>query len=223
MRMLVVFKKDARLRHIGHLDLLRTMQRALRRSGLPIAYSLGFNPHILNTFASALSVGASGQREIMDVKLYEQVDCEKFKAQLSDALPPDIVIKEVISIEDTHPAPMSLLCAAEYEAVFQGDNCSALSNAIEAVMAQSEIPSMRKTKKGMKACDIKPMIYALKAEGNKIAMLLSLTEQATCKPVMVLEALKEKAGLEMIPRYDLSRLGLYGKNDKGELVPLETL
>ena len=71
MRMLGVFLKGERVRHIGHLDIQRAVQRGLRRSGLPVAYSNGFNPHILVTFASALSTGACGKREIMDVKMAE--------------------------------------------------------------------------------------------------------------------------------------------------------
>ena len=67
MRMLAVFEKGERIRHIGHLDIQRSVQRGLRRSGLPVAYSNGFNPHILITFASALSTGACGKREIMNV------------------------------------------------------------------------------------------------------------------------------------------------------------
>ena len=69
MRMFVVFEKGERLRHIGHLDIMRTMQRALRRSGLPVSYSKGFNPHILLGFASALSVGAVGENELMEITL----------------------------------------------------------------------------------------------------------------------------------------------------------
>ena len=53
--MIAVFEKSERLRHIGHLDIQRAVMRALRRSGLPVSYSKGFNPHILLTFASALS------------------------------------------------------------------------------------------------------------------------------------------------------------------------
>ena len=60
MRMMVVFEKGETLRYIGHLDLMRAMQRALRRSGLPIRYSNGFNPHIRLSFAAPLSVGVVG-------------------------------------------------------------------------------------------------------------------------------------------------------------------
>ena len=67
MRIMAVFEKGIRLRRIGHLDIQRAMMRALRRSGLPVAYSNGYNPHILLTFASALSTGAAGKKEILDL------------------------------------------------------------------------------------------------------------------------------------------------------------
>ena len=55
MRMMAVFEKGERLRHIGHLDIMRSTQRALRRSGLPVSYSKGFNPHILiSCFSSSM-------------------------------------------------------------------------------------------------------------------------------------------------------------------------
>ena len=82
MRMLAVFEKSERIRHIGHLDIQRSVQRGLRRSGLPVAYSQGFNPHILITFASALSTGACGKREIMDVTLSEDVETEEFLTRI---------------------------------------------------------------------------------------------------------------------------------------------
>ena len=86
MKMIVVFEKAPRLRHIGHLDLMRAMQRALRRSGLPLRYSQGFNPHILLTFAAPLSVGMPGRREIMEVPLAEDMTGEAFLSRLSPAL-----------------------------------------------------------------------------------------------------------------------------------------
>ena len=90
MKMIVVFEKAPRLRHIGHLDLMRAMQRALRRSGLPLRYSQGFNPHILLNLAAPLSVGMPGKREIMEVPLEKNVQPEEFLQKLSAALPQDL-------------------------------------------------------------------------------------------------------------------------------------
>ena len=86
MRILAVFEKGERIRHIGHLDIQRSMQRGLRRSGLPVAYSNGFNPHILITFASALSTGACGLREIMDVTMAEPTDAQVFLEKMTRIL-----------------------------------------------------------------------------------------------------------------------------------------
>ena len=88
--MIAVFEKSERLRHIGHLDIQRAVMRALRRSGLSVSYSKGFNPHILLTFASALSTGAAGRKEIMDVQLDREVTPEEFVAAMNGAMPPDM-------------------------------------------------------------------------------------------------------------------------------------
>ena len=90
MRIIAIFEKNERVRHIGHLDIQRAVQRGLRRSGLPVAYSNGFNPHILVAFASALSTGACGEREIMDVKMAEETKAEEFLRRMNDAMPPEI-------------------------------------------------------------------------------------------------------------------------------------
>jgi radical SAM-linked protein len=116
MKMIVVFEKSPRLRHIGHLDLMRAMQRALRRSGLPLRYSQGFNPHILLTFAAPLSVGMPGKREVMEVPIEGEMTGEAFLAKLSAALPPDLPAISAVPVDDRHPAPMALLTAAVYQA-----------------------------------------------------------------------------------------------------------
>ena len=115
MRMIAVFEKGERIRHIGHLDIQRAVQRGLRRSNLPVAYSSGFNPHILVSFASALSTGACGKREIMDVGMAGEVTEREFLERMNRAMPPELPILEARSVEDRHPAMMALLTAASYD------------------------------------------------------------------------------------------------------------
>ena len=218
--MLVVFEKAPRLRHIGHLDLMRAMQRALRRSGLPLCYSQGFNPHILLTFAAPLSVGMPGKREIMEVPLAEEMTAEVFLQKLSAALPPDLPCLSAHPVDDRHPAPMALLTAAEYEAELEAVP-EGLAGAVARFLSQKEIPAVRKTKTGMKPCDIRPMIYDLSLSGNMLRMTLALCEKATCKPDLLLESLFSFAGLER-PRALITRIQLLGEQD-GALCPLETL
>ena len=169
MRMLAVFCKGERLRHIGHLDLMRAMQRALRRSELPVSYSKGFNPHILLTFASALSTGAWGKREIMDVTLERDISSETFMEAMNAALPEDLRVLSARAIDDRHPALMAMVTAAEYTLTVMDDKVAAsLAACKDGFLSQEAIITPRKTKSGVKDCDVKPLILALSVTGNQI-------------------------------------------------------
>ncbi len=226
MRMLGVFTKGERVRHIGHLDIQRAVQRGLRRSGLPVAYSNGFNPHILVTFASALSTGACGKREIMDVKMAEEVDEKEFMERMNRSMPPELGIISARKVDDRHPALMASLQAAEYEILIR-DTAQAekLIAAMGPMMEQERIPAIRKTKSGLKETDIRELIYALHSEGKKVFATLALTEKEACKPAMLMEGLKRAAGIaeEENVRLLVTRTLLLGKDEEDRLIPLEML
>lgn len=219
MKMLVVFEKCPRIRHIGHLDLMRAMQRALRRSGLPVRFSQGFNPHLLLTFAAPLSVGMSGKHEIMEVPLSADVTEEVFLQKINTALPPELPCLSARIVDDKHPASMASLYAAEYEINIDPEGAP-LCAAVDSLLSKESVMALRKTKSGEKMTDIRPMIYELSACGeNKLHCILALCEKATCKPELLLDALTQEAGLEARPRTLITRLQLYGEG----LAPLETV
>ncbi len=221
--MMAVFEKSKRLRHVGHLDIMRSMQRALRRSGLPVSYSNGFNPHILLTFASPLSVGTIGKRELMEVTLYEDVTPEAFLTAMNQALPPEMQLSEAEVLEDKHPALMAMVKAARYD-ILPDDQEAAehWSACLMDYLAQESIMTMRKTKSGMKETDIRPLIHELSCQDGHLHAVLALTETVTCKPDMLLSTLCDFASCP-VPRVTLTREGLLGLDEEGHLVPLETL
>ena len=224
MRMLAVFEKSERIRHIGHLDIQRSVQRGLRRSGLPVAYSNGFNPHILITFASALSTGACGKREIMDVTMAEEVSADEFLERMNCAMPPEMQLSEARAVDQKHPALMASLRAAAYDLLIRDPvRAEQLIAAIPAMMGKDSIPAMRKTKTALRECDIKPLIYDLTGEGQHIHATLVLTEKEACKPGMLSEALAREAGIDEEIRMLITRTALLGMDEKGRLVPLEKL
>jgi len=223
MRMLAVFEKGERIRHIGHLDIQRSVQRGLRRSGLPVAYSNGFNPHILVTFASALSTGACGKREIMDVTMAEDVSEETFLEKMNKAMPPEMQLSEARAVDRKHPSLPPLLRAAKYDLLIREEQYAGkLIGAIPGMMARETIPAMRKTKTALKECDIKPLIIDLKGEGQHLYATLVLTERESCKPGMLMEALCREAGIENEVRVLVTRDALLGEKE-GELLPLEAI
>ena len=223
MRMMAVFEKSERLRHIGHLDIQRAVMRALRRSGLPVSYSKGFNPHILLTFASALSTGAAGRKEIMDVQLDREVSAEEFVAAMNGAMPPDMQISFAKPLDDRHVALMAQVQAADYTIRIL-EECAAekLVTALPAFLAQEEILTMRKTKSGMKETDIRPLLLDLSGADGVLHARMTLTERLACKPNMLMEALSAFAGIE-VPRVMVVRNGLFGLDEDGQLAPLENL
>ena len=145
--MLLQFQKGDIVRHLGLLDLQRTMQRALRRSGLPIAYSNGFNPHIVMSFASALSSGIPGDAELLDVSLNGEATAEECMAAKNRVLPPALQVSRVRMVDDRFPKVSAALRQAEYTITLRGGGACAIASALPAFLAQKEIMALRKTKR----------------------------------------------------------------------------
>ena len=225
MKMLLAFQKGEALRHLGHLDLQRAMQRALRRSGLPVRYSQGFNPHMLTSFASALSVGVASDEEILEVGLDNPPDADDCLARMNAVLPQALRAIKAMLVEDTHPALMGLLKQAGYTAWLSGANAAALSNAAKSFLAEDEVMALRVSKRKETMVNIRPMVHALTVAGEeggaRFAMRLSLEETATLKPDLLIATLWERAEflLEDMPAPRLRRTGLFGVRD-GRVVPL---
>ena len=83
----VFYSKTGRLKYISHLDVNRLMQRALKRSGLPVWYTEGFNPHIYITFALPLALGLESFYEVMDFRLTAELSEKEIIRRLHTALP----------------------------------------------------------------------------------------------------------------------------------------
>lgn len=215
MKMIVVFEKRERLKFIGHLDVMRAMQRALRRSGLPLRYSQGFNPHILLSFAAPLSVGVEGLREVMEVPLAEPVTEIDFLEALNAALPPLMRCLSARLVEDSQPAMMALCAAADY-LISPLEDARALKDALPAFLAQPAIQAQRRSKKGLVAVDLRPLIHSAVATEEGIDVVLALQEKGTCKPELFLSSLADFAGVAT-PRCHITRRALLDQ----DLAPLE--
>ena len=222
MRMLLEFRKGDTIRYLGLLDLQRTMQRALRRSGLPIAYSNGFNPHIVMAFASALSSGIPGDAELLDVTLAAETDEETCLAAMRRALPPDLAPVRVRLVDDHFPKPGRLLKRAGYRFTMKDAAGDALLGAIEGFLSQGSIMALRKSKTQEVMVDIRPMIHFLAGvqtpEERRIEAVVSFTEEATLKPDLLMGSLAGYAGIE-VPPYRVRRTGLYTV-EHGRQVPV---
>lgn len=215
MRAIVRFGKQARLRFISHLDLQRFFQRALNRTGLPIAYSQGFNPHPLIAFGSALALGWTSEYELIDIKLAFPMGRKRVEDALKQAMPEDLPILEVKLVDDRHSSLMPMVQASGYCI----DNSGVDQAALDGFMAKTEVLAIRKTKSGEKEINIRPLVHSISLSGDRIECVLALNEANTLKPDLLVSTLTGSANEDM----SIHRRTLLGLDENGELQPLMQL
>ncbi|MBQ8108697.1 MAG: DUF2344 domain-containing protein [Clostridia bacterium] len=222
MRALIRFGKQPRLRFISHLDLQRFFQRAVNRTGLPIAYTQGFNPHPVMSFGSALALGWTSEYEIIDIKLSAPMGRKRTEEAIRAALPADLPVLEVRMIDDRHAAPMALVAMADYRVQLAGESAIVVVDQIPAFLAMEHVPATKKTKSGEKEIDARPLVIDLKPTSDGFEARLMLTERDSIKPELLIALLADMAGVEA-PQARIHRLMLLGKGPDGEPAPLMTL
>ncbi len=190
-RLRLTFAKTAAMKFSGHLDLHRAWERTLRRAGLPLAYSEGFNPQPKIQLASALQLGFTSECEVADVWLETPQDREAARAALEQAIPPGIALREIAEVPQRGPALQTQVIAAEYRVVVTSAlSPEAMDERIAALLAAPEIRRVRRGKE----YDLRPLIESLERVGVDelgyvLLMRLAAREGATGRPEEVVDAL----------------------------------
>ena len=151
----VKFEKTGKLQYISHLDLLRTMQTALRRSKVKMMYSEGFNPHMKITFALPLSIGIESVCEYMDIKTDISTDCKEVNDNLSKNLPADMKVLDVYEAE----SKFTDIKYASYTIYLDYGDKTEDAVVIGNKLFSGPLVVTKRTKKGEKDIDIQPMIH----------------------------------------------------------------
>lgn len=161
------FSKFGPVKYIGHLDLMRYFQKALRRSDLPITYTKGFSPHPVMSFAAPLGVGITSEGEYMDISLEEEIEVEKIRDILNAQMAYGI---EIISVakRSSNKKAMAELAAASYIVFFKrinGDiriDKDLISDQIDKRISNaSSLVVTKETKKSSRQVDLIPLIYQI--------------------------------------------------------------
>ena len=223
MRALIRFGKQPRLRFISHLDLQRFFQRAVNRTGLPIAWSQGFNPHPVMSFSSALALGWTSEYEVIDIKLSAPMGRKRTEDAVRAALPEDLPVLEVRMVEDRHTAPMALVRMSDYHVRLEGENAPAVLEQIPAFLAEENVSATKKTKSGEKTINARPLVLSLEKTGpDSFKTRLMLTESQSIKPELLVDLLARMTGVEA-PQPRVHRLMLLGVDAEGNPTPLMAL
>ncbi len=185
------FEKKGSARFISHLDLTRVMARALKLSGLPVWYTEGFNPRIYMTYGMPLSLGVTGEREIVEIRLVEDVPFSEIVDKLNARLPRDIRILEAALPEKK----LEDIAWADYEVTLESDDPQALMKRIEDLLAQPEILVTKHGKKGDRQVDIKPDFASMSRELTpsgtvRLTLRLPCSVNGAVNPSLFLDALE---------------------------------
>ncbi len=186
------YEKTGMAKFISHLDTVRCITRAMKRAGVPIWYTEGFNPHAFLTFAMPLSLGFESLCETVDFRLTEKVDFDELSERINSALPTDITVK-AISVPVFSAADIRF---ADYEIIFNNPDAVLLKNA-EKVLASDEILVEKKGKQGRKKVtkevNIKEHIkeYSLSESDGKLKLkvLLSSGPSVNINPTLLISSL----------------------------------
>ncbi len=162
MNMLVKFARIGAISFCSHLDLLRCVQRTMRRSGMPMQYSQGFNPHPILTFAQALGVGLETRGDYFAVGLCENIEPQVFIRRFNEHAPKGLTALDAREMEEQEKSPMALVQAALYRVEVQSDDLDALHEGIKKLLAESSYCHIIREKEQ----DIRKLIFTIDCETN---------------------------------------------------------
>ena len=218
------------MKFIGHLDIMRYFQKAIRRAEIPIAFTSGYSPHMIMSFANPLGVGLTSDGEYFDIELTESIASKEAVRRLNEQMVDGMEIVSFVQIPDDKKSKgMSIVAGADYlSSVKNGSLPEDLAEKLEAFYAQNEICVVKKTKKSEKEVDIRPMIYKLECRNGGIYMRVAAGSVQNLKPELVTETFVRYLGMEAdAVTFTHHRLETFAESEDADgktvLVPLDAL
>ena len=191
MKYLITFEKGESVRWLGHLDILRTFERAIRRAELPIAFTTGFNPRERLAFASALSVGVTAAAEPATIELTDAIPPSELIARLNSRLPPGIQLRTAEEIPDAGSRDLlNSYDRAEFRVTCVTRNAATVEDAQRAadlLMAEDSLWLEREREGKVKRVDVRPFVFSIHAEEMQndrmtFTMILGIGMDGVAKP-----------------------------------------
>lgn len=199
------FSRDEKLKYIAHLDVLRLFERALKRSELPVSYTQGFNPRQKIVFGLPIAVGLTSSAEYADIEFDEDLAPDTFILRLNQHLPDGIEVLDAVPLLKKGKI-MSQITSAKYEIAVsmpRSMDQDEINGIVIDFLDNEDITVMKKTKKGPRPVNIRPLIYSLSAQkpDNDIYILdafLSAGAENNLRPDLLMKAFGQKTGLGFV-------------------------
>jgi radical SAM-linked protein len=185
-RLRVRYAKRGRARFTSHRDFGRAFERALRRAGVPMAYSSGFSPHPRISYANAAPTGAASEAEYLEIALAEPCQPLQVRAALDAALPPGLDIIEVV--EAPAGALADQLTGSRWRVALVGVAAADVRAAVDRFLAEREVRVTRMTKNGLRAFDARDAVVRVEVTDGGLLVTMAHGEPLV-RPDDVLAAL----------------------------------
>jgi radical SAM-linked protein len=179
------FAKEGSSRFLSHHDLLRALERALRRSNLPLRMTEGFNPHPRLSLPTAIGIGVESLAETAEIELDQWISPREVQRRLGPEFPAGttLALVELVSRRER-----ARIASVTYAMTVPTDRLPS-ADAIAALLARREIPIERRTDKWCKVVDIRKYLVDLRVEEGRLRVRIRVTDTGTARPEEVLEAL----------------------------------
>lgn len=230
MKVRIKFTKTGYMKFVGHLDTMRYFQKAIRRAELPVAFSGGYSPHMIMSFAAPLGVGTTSLGEYFDMELTETMPTAEIQQRLNETMVEGVTVCSVRQVEDGKASTaMALVAAADYYVSFRDGKEPSVPwrEKFSEFLDQKEIVVTKKTKRSEKTVDIRPFIYKAELLDEGIFMQLASASSNYTQPELVMDTFMKWIGEE--PKefaYLIERREVYadaGENRNPRFIPLEEL
>lgn len=212
MKVRVKFRKYGALRFIGHLDVMRFFQKVIRRADIPIAFSGGYSPHMIMSFASPLGIGITSDGEYFDIELREAIKSKDAVRRMNEVTVDGIEIISFRQIaEEKKMTGMAIIAAADYLVSFrEGEAPFNWKEQVIPFLEQEQIHVIKQTKRSETEVDIRPLIYHMEIQNEKLFMKLASGSVQNLKPELVMHAFCTFMNMKEIPeRFYIHRKELY--------------
>ena len=200
----VKFSKTGTICYTSHLDIMRLFNRTIKRAGIKLAYSQGFNPHPKMVFAQPLSLGYTGLNEYIEIETTEDHEPGYIAEKLSELMPPGLDIKGCERMAEGRKTLAAMTVAAEYmiEIPFAKSVDMSDEEIAEFYMSQDRIVTLKKQKKKKVPVeiDIKPMIRQLQVlQQNGLIVMNTMLDSGSISnlsPELLIKTFTERLGID---------------------------
>lgn len=189
------------MRFVGHLDIMRFFQKAIRRAGIDVAFSGGFSPHMIMSFAAPLGVGITSTGEYFDLDINTPMSSKEMVRRLNEVMVDGMKVLSVVQIsEDKKYKAMTMVAGADYLVGFrEGKSMDHWKRKFQKFMDKESISILKKSKKSERIVELKPLIHEWHFQQEGVFLKLSCGSVDNVKPELVMEAFANELGFPLDP------------------------